>query len=188
MSRSRVTREAAIEALRAFGDREGRRPTWDEWRARRCRPSTDTIAKLFGSWQDGLVAAGFERVGQGGYERPFIDRDAECIVGPCENRQERSDGRCRRCDCYLRRTGREWDPARLRQRPPVYAPEAVVEAIRRWVAEHGEVPSLTEWRAAGVRPGVHTVYRRFGSWCAAVEAAGFTPMRSGGGAARRGRT
>ena len=45
---------------------------------------------------------------------------------------------------------------------------------RRWAHEHGRPPTLEEWRRAGTRhPSAATVRRLFGSWNAALVAAGF---------------
>jgi hypothetical protein len=60
-------------------------------------------------------------------------------------------------------------------------PQAVVvDAIVRFEADHGRPPLLEEWRrAADGFPCVTTVQRRFGSWNAAIEAAGFDPRDPG---------
>jgi hypothetical protein len=53
------TLELAIAALRRDAKRRGRSPTSEEWStARRSRPHSATVEKLFGSWNAGLRAAG----------------------------------------------------------------------------------------------------------------------------------
>ena len=55
------TRELAIAALRRDAKRRGRSPTSGEWStARRSRPHSATVEKLFGSWNAGLRAAGLQ--------------------------------------------------------------------------------------------------------------------------------
>jgi hypothetical protein len=88
----------------------------------------------------------------------------------------------------------------------------VIEAIRAWVLTFGEPPAISDWgggghartperitryrrlhagfrrnAAAGRIPSAKTVTDKFGSWNAAIEAAGFTP-RSSSGASRPLRT
>lgn len=58
--------------------------------------------------------------------------------------------------------------------------EAIANAIRRWHAEHGRPPLLEDWRRGGRdHPSATTVQRRFGSWNAAIEAAGFASRPPG---------
>lgn len=82
----------------------------------------------------------------------------------------------------------------------VWPRAAVLEAIRAWAAEHGEPPAIADWcptmarstlhdeerarrweLADGTWPHFQTVCRRFGTWSAAIEAAGFTPRAPHGG-------
>ena len=49
-----------------------------------------------------------------------------------------------------------------------------MERLQAWAHEHGRPPTLEEWRRAGARhPSAATVRRLFGSWNAALVAAGF---------------
>jgi hypothetical protein len=56
-------------------------------------------------------------------------------------------------------------------------PEVIIEAIRRFAAEHGRpplssecLPPIREWDGY---PSAQTVQAAFGTWAAAIEAAGF---------------
>jgi transposase len=80
--------------------------------------------------------------------------------------------------------------------------ERIIEAIRYWNVKYGEPPAVADWRphrsrtmndsaraarserehAAGKVPSSTHVYKRFPSWNAALEAAGFTPRAPYGGA------
>ena len=51
-----------------------------------------------------------------------------------------------------------------------------LDAVRRFVQEHGHMPTQDSWAAAGVTPCERTVRQRFGSFRAAVEAAGLAPL------------
>lgn len=61
---------------------------------------------------------------------------------------------------------------------PVWTKAAIVDAIRRWTDEHGEAPHSRGWksRVPGY-PTSGTVRERFGSFAAALEAAGVEPRR-----------
>ncbi len=84
----------------------------------------------------------------------------------------------------------------------IWTRAAILLAIEEWVAEHGEPPAVMDWNpwgaqhelhdeqraarwlrdnAAGKYPSFKTVVNRFGSWNAAIEAAGFTPRAAHGG-------
>lgn len=78
---------------------------------------------------------------------------------------------------------------------------ALILAIQEWAHEYGEPPAVADWNAvlcramndearalryensaaAGKCPCHNTPIRAFGSWNAAIEAAGFTPRASHGG-------
>jgi hypothetical protein len=89
-------------------------------------------------------------------------------------------------------------PPRARPRRPrgrVFAPEDIVTAIKRWEGLYGEPPAMSdwapararrlghEWRAqryfAGSWPHLTTVLNQFGTFRAAIEAAGFEPRPQG---------
>ena len=62
--------------------------------------------------------------------------------------------------------------------------ERIIKAIRRWVRVHGYTPIADEWNGGlgaafdyepGERPSRGTILDRFGTWNAAIEAAGYEP-------------
>lgn len=66
----------------------------------------------------------------------------------------------------------------------VWTPDAIVCAIQEWADEHGGVPpSASDWlrdaAARGPSPAVTTCQNVFGSWSAAIRAAGFEPHAMG---------
>lgn len=77
----------------------------------------------------------------------------------------RTAQRCSSCRKRVEREGRFWTR------------ERIIEAIQRWArTHHGMPPFSTEWNSKGRGSGyppTTTVLARFGSWAAAVEAAGF---------------
>lgn len=61
-----------------------------------------------------------------------------------------------------------------------WSAELVLEAIRNWVALHGDIPRVDDWkRPTDEHPTSTTVVHYFGSWNDAMVAAGFTPRPSG---------
>jgi hypothetical protein len=82
-----------------------------------------------------------------------------------------------------------------RCRPPGRSNEEMLDAIRRWVATYGAPPKITDWSPrearrigredvalrceAGDWPTSGSVCKRFGSWRAAIAAAGFVPRPPG---------
>lgn len=71
--------------------------------------------------------------------------------------------------------------AGLRPRPKGRMPkrwteQQIIEAIQRWVDQHGQTPRCSDWRRNGHRrPCASSVVWTFGSWNAAIAAAGFDP-------------
>lgn len=58
--------------------------------------------------------------------------------------------------------------------------DTIVYAIELWHRRYTRAPSALEWERAGENhPSRQTVMRVFGSWNAAIEAAGFAPKRQG---------
>jgi hypothetical protein len=96
-----------------------------------------------------------------------------------------------RCDtARLRRRARPSDSARVRAfelRPPSgrqdrrpWTTDMVIAAIRRWHRETGRTPRREEWRSAGPwSPSTGRVLGLFGTWKAAIRAAGLTPPAQG---------
>jgi hypothetical protein len=61
-----------------------------------------------------------------------------------------------------------------------WTPELIVYAIELWHRQHLRIPTTDEWDRAGPNhPSRVTVIRRFGSWNAAMAAAGFRPRVPG---------
>jgi hypothetical protein len=75
--------------------------------------------------------------------------------------------RCRSCN-----TDRQ-------QREARWTPDAIVDAIRAWAAEHGRPPTATDWRTApdGTHPADSVVVEKIG-WNRAIELAGYQPNRA----------
>lgn len=179
--------------------------------------SAKTVAEVFGSWNAALEAAGYRPRLPGGQRRP--DRRTHCsyghpLVGENLYLDRHGGRRCRICKKYNQRAHTIRAEARRRgiivaapERPPPGLPpepppgahrpgrpwtqEEVVEAIRRFAAEHGRRPKSTDWARPkaerGDYPHISSVARTrhhpncpFDSWSDAIVAAGFPrPHHSG---------
>lgn len=65
--------------------------------------------------------------------------------------------------------------------PSAWTAEQIVAVIRAHAAEHGTPPTNNAWlKATAEHPSGSTVYRIFGSWASAIEAAGFPRPTRGG--------
>lgn len=71
-------------------------------------------------------------------------------------------------------------PRHVGQQPELVKQQAI-EAIQAHHREHGKPPTYHEWQSATVdRPCARSIARMFGSWNAALDAAGFFPRGSNG--------
>src|SRR5712692_3357424 len=61
------------------------------------------------------------------------------------------------------------------------ASDQALEAVRRFMAERGTLPTAASWTRAGMSPSEKTIRRRFGSFKAAVQCAGAQPGRAATG-------
>src|SRR5690242_11856945 len=162
-------------------------------------PSTATVVRHFGTWNGGLSAAGLplrrppfvsaagraerielaQRLAAGG-RLGSAEIGAILDVSARTARAYLAATRCVECGTYVV-TGAERCPpcAARRARPPERSRDQVLEAIRAWARERGTPPRQAVWpslNGAGW-PSFVTVTTHFGSWRAALEAAGFRANR-----------
>jgi hypothetical protein len=72
-------------------------------------------------------------------------------------------------------------PQTGRPAPRRWSETAILEALRGFYREHLRAPTSTEWKTAGDdHPTYITVRERFGSWAAALDAAGLNDTSSSG--------
>ena len=108
-------RQALVSEVRAWADAHGGEPPrvmdWNRAYARRHGarfeegwPTESMVTVAFGSWRDGIKAAGFQPRERGRPPRPGRpDRCVDC--GRDFNEWPRKSDRCRRCASFLRRNG-----------------------------------------------------------------------------------
>lgn len=69
---------------------------------------------------------------------------------------------------------------RFRYESARWTQEEIVDAIKAWAKEHDATPTAAQWsRVGSAWPSVGRVRTVFGTWSAAIAAAGFTPRRVG---------
>jgi hypothetical protein len=169
---------------------------WAAWHPR--WPSTATAVRHFGSWNQALTAAGLplrrapvapgagragrielaQRLGAAGSG----NGDIAAILGvsPRTARAYLTAGRCVECGTYVVTAASRCPRCAAREaRPPERSREEVVAAIRAWAREAGGPPTQDEWASPDDPrwPSYVTVKTHFGTWRAALEAAGFRANR-----------
>ena len=86
------------------------------------------------------------------------------------------DGTCGWCDTPI--IGPPGTPAakvpsqRIRKLQPRISEQDIAVALRREAARIGRNPYSREWQDRNLRPSSKTIFRRFGTWSAALTAAG----------------
>lgn len=95
-------------------------------------------------------------------------------------------GTCEKCGAATNGSNGPGTAAKLCNRcvgskKKLWTKETIIAAMKAWVEEYGDQPRSTQWQRStpGVHPGTSTVLYVFGSWNAAIEAAGLTPRKPG---------
>jgi hypothetical protein len=175
------TDQQMLDALRDWARRNGRPPTSGEWDG---QPGRDAIAVRFGGWLAALAAAGLAP------KRALLRwsdwTDEDILDGlrrlaAALGRPPRSADRVGRLGEYpssslvAARFG-AWSAglqaAGLQPGNLLVSDEQVLEALRSYHAQHGEIPTTTAWKRERLTPSLHAISRHFASWDAAITAAG----------------
>jgi hypothetical protein len=192
----RFDRQETIALMRAWAQETGETPMTPEWLPtadQRTKwgseyprwPSNRTVVTHFGTWNAGLEAAGF------GYRRRTWDR--ESVLDALRDVATELGRAPSRTD-LAGRPG-EWPTPQTLEfhfgtfhagmaaagfpvaRRRSWSPEEIVACFQAFAAEHGHPPSSGDLSKAsdGTRPSSAGVYRTFGTWRAALAAAGYSP-------------
>lgn len=150
-------------------------------------PSPPTVRQLFGSWHDYVRAAGFtprpSRVWSEHDVIPALNRWASQHGGQAPGRAQWSqDAPTRPSYRRVQRLFGTWSAAiheaglsPHRAKPRRWTDEAILHALQHWAQKH-DVPRARDWIDPGDdHPTRALVTRRFGSWNAALFAAGLKP-------------
>jgi hypothetical protein len=161
-------------------------------------PSTATVARHFGTWNTALSAAGLplrrpptvpaagraervelaHRLARGRLSSSEIA--AILDVSPRTVRAYLRATRCVECGTWVVTAVERCPPCAARlARPPERSRDEVLDAITAWTRETGKPPTQADWPSlnGAVWPSYMTVTTHFGSWRAALEAAGYRPNR-----------
>jgi len=176
-----------LAALRRFAEREGRPPTEGDWKTNGTdHPGRVTARNHFGSWRAALEAAGLSS------ERDHWDRElileairrfARRHGHPPSSEEWRFKGPERNPTAAVVRrhfgsftaalAGAGFDP---HWRP--FEGDEALRALRAYFEEAARPPKVREWEELGRRPSAGGIIKRFGSWNAALEAAGVPLARA----------
>jgi Homing endonuclease associated repeat len=177
-----------LHGLRRFAQDHGRPPrAADRVGSLSQYPSPALAVKRFGSWSAALRRAGL----QPGNPPPVSDRQIVRALRSYRREHHRSptttawkharrspsaEAIIRHCGSWAAALSHAGLPPAPRQ-PRGADRREIAEALRAYEREHGVAPSVTVWRRTQLKPGVKVIYRRFGSWPAALAYAGL-PTRA----------
>jgi hypothetical protein len=178
----RWDRRAMLAALRDLGRELKRRPTQRDLQPKRPgRPGLNSVKAEFGSFTAALEVAGFpikRRWGRKATIQALKNWSAEYGRSPTYDDWRRSSERHPGVSTVEQLFG-SWTEGLRASGLPIakrnWDRVAIVGALRAWAAEHGRPPSSADWRGAdptGRRPATYRVQREFGTWGAALDAAG----------------
>jgi DNA invertase Pin-like site-specific DNA recombinase len=180
-----------IGALQAWADRHARSPRRVEWeRAGSAHPGSLTVCKHFGNWNRALRKAGLPPVARPA-RHPWTDEEIVEALRAWAKQHGRAPAhldwalgaRERPCAQTVWCRFGSWTralhaagltpPPRKKCEPRGWTREEIIHAMCEWGDEHGRPPKGLEWARAGtVHPSAPSVRKSFGSWQAALQAAG----------------
>jgi hypothetical protein len=184
------THEQVRRALSAWVRQVGRPPTSGDWTPTtdtRCKwgreyprwPSYETVRTLFGSWSKGLAAADL-RPRRTRWDRDRIAVALREFAAASGRTPTRADLECNEelpspgtVRAHLGSLQAALESANLPVARRRWDRDRIVAAIVRYAEEHDRLPTSRDWRrSTGVHPHATTVLQQFGSWSAALAAAG----------------
>lgn len=192
----RFDREEVIALMQTWAQETGEPPMTQEWMPtadQRTKwgseyprwPSNRTVVTHFGSWNVGLDAAGF------GYRRRTWDRDSvlaalRAVAAELGRAPSRADLAGRPGEWPTPQTvefhfGSFHAGMALAGFPAVrrrsWSRQEIIAFFQAFAADHGHPPSSGDLSKAGdgTRPSSARVYSAFGTWRAALDAAGYDP-------------
>jgi len=185
------TLELAIAALRRDANRRGRSPTSEEWStARRSRPHSATVEKLFGSWNAGLRAAGLRPNAEPNKWTPATVLEALRGLEQELGRQPTTRDLQRPPAGYpsraiVRRKLGSWGAARRRlgwscEQRVIATDEQMISALKDAGRELGAEFTHQDYKqisAARGWPSANAITARFGSWNEPRQLAGLRVSR-----------
>ncbi len=179
--RRRWSDQEILAALADFAAREGRPPTEGDWKTNGVEhPNAGTVKAHFGCWRTALAAAGLESE-HDRWDRELILEAIQSFAlhhGRAPSSVEwRVKGPQRNPTAAVVR--RHFGSFTAALAAAGYEPhwrgfgdDEAVRALRGHFEERGRAPTVREWGRLARRPSAGGIIKRFGSWNAALEAAG----------------
>ena len=175
--------QIVISNLQNLDKQLGKTPSATNYRASSLKPPIDKVIKLFGSWNEALVAAKLP-VRRSLSERDLIDAlqlfyKTEGRV-PVQN-DFKHNPKYPSYSTFQRKFG-TWNRALeaaglpiLHTRPNnYYSKESIIKAIQQFYNINNRVPKYIDFTKNTAYPSASTVENYFGSWRCAIEAAGYS--------------
>lgn len=175
--------QIVISNLQNLDKQLGKTPSATNYRASSLKPPIDKVIKLFGSWNEALVAAKLP-VRRSLSERDLIDAlqlfyKTEGRV-PVQN-DFKHNPKYPSYSTFQRKFG-TWNRALeaaglpiLHTRPNnYYSKESIIKAIQQFYNINNRVPKYIDFTKDTAYPSADTVKQHFGSWKNGIEAAGYT--------------
>jgi hypothetical protein len=195
--KNRWTQAATLHAVLIDAARRGRPPRADEWpRSTASHPSAAIAGRLFGSWNKMLSEAGLGTLRRGELTAEQLTRRGVEMTRALKAAQAELDAELARPAYELLARGRGWPSANAisqhfgswpkaceaagiqRHRWADITDDALLELLRNDAAELGRLPRKSEWaHSTAQRSSSAVIVCRFGSWTAALQAAGLRPPR-----------
>lgn len=188
--RKKYTKEEIINDIKRFVSEFGRVPTSKDFEKLEGYPSRKTITNIFGNFNDAIRASGFIPVGINfrdnkiKYNKEYLlNKISEYIdvYGKVPTLKNMSDFLGYECKIYYTKTFGSWNNALKELGLPLnsvsqYNDEYLKEAFRRFVSEHGRVPTWRDFNKNKDYPSFWCYQNRFGSWNNALRYYGYPTL------------
>jgi hypothetical protein len=192
--KNRWTRETTTQAARQDAARRGRPPRQAEWpRSSDTHPSGAIAARLFGSWNEMLLAAQLPAIPRGGPTRAQRARRGREMLRALKAAARELGEAFARPSYQKLAHSRDWpSQSEISRHFGSWAAACTAASVRRprWTdvgdaellallradaVRRGRAPHRSEWqRSAQNRPSSGTITHRFGTWSTALQAAGLS--------------
>ena len=185
----KYTQEQLITILQDFANELGKTPSLQDYRNKKIKPSPATIFNIFGSWDNALIAAGFDKHGYISKEEllsylvEYYNKYGEVPSTRKFNALKKYPNNV----TYKRNFG-SWNTALelaglpIKQCKPLvpYNKDYIVNSIKEYISKYKKIPSTKEFDADKNFPSAATVVKYCGSWNNAIREAGYTPAIGSG--------